>query len=96
MIVLTRLLRRRRRTAGAYEVRFEHETQRLASGFLRAVADGDLPRIWEGLSRETRGLLEGRYAGRAGVPLERAAGVGTTDDARLVEVVEPLRGAALA
>ncbi|HUG55789.1 MAG TPA: hypothetical protein VMJ92_01825 [Candidatus Limnocylindrales bacterium] len=94
--MLGRLLRRRRAAAGAYEVRFEHETQRLASRFLGAVADGDLARMWEGLSRETRGLLEGRYAARAGVALERAAGVAAADDARLDEVVGPLQGAVLA
>jgi hypothetical protein len=52
--------------------------------------------MWAALSRETRGLLEGLYAARAGVSLRAAAGVevdGT--DARLAEVVEPLRASVL-
>src|SRR5206468_1671463 len=52
--------------------------------------------MWAALSRETRGLLEGLYAARAGVSLARVAGVdaGGTD-ARVPEVVAPLRASLL-
>ena len=74
------------------KVQFEHPTQLAATTFLRAVADDDAAAIWECLSRETRGLLEGHYAGRAALALHRAAGVAPSGaDARLAEVVAPLR-----
>ena len=74
------------------KVQFEHPTQLAATTFLRAVANNDPPAIWECLSRETRGLLEGLFAARAALALHRAAGVAPTDeDARLAEVVSPLR-----
>src|SRR3982074_741472 len=48
--------------------------------------------MWEKLSRETRGLLEGLYAARSAVALQHAAGVEPSgEDARLAEVVAPLR-----
>jgi hypothetical protein len=75
-----------------YRVAYEHPTQLLASTFLRALADGDPAVVWERLSRESRGLLEGRYAAAARIALHRAASVeadGT--DARLVLVVGPVR-----
>lgn len=79
-------------TAPRYKVHYEHPTQLLASTFLRAAAEGDLATLWERLSSESRGLLEGRYASRAGVPLASAAGVAEDEgDARLQEVVGPLR-----
>ncbi len=75
----------------------EHPTQLAAAHFLRAVAEDDAPRIWASLSRESRGLLEGLYAARADVALHHAAGVDATrTDARLAEVVRPLRASALA
>jgi len=78
------------------KVRYEHPTQLLASTFLRAVADDNAAVVWERLSRETRGLLEGRYASRAALALARAAGVAPAgDDARLREVVAPLRESVL-
>jgi len=78
------------------KLQFDHPTQTSASTFLLAVATGDAATIWTSLSRETRGLLEGLYAGHAGLALHRAAGVGETDhDARLVEIVTPLRGSVL-
>jgi hypothetical protein len=53
--------------------------------------------VWERLSRETRGLLEGLYAARADVALDRAAGVEPTGaDARLADVTAPLRASVLA
>ncbi|MGH2500559.1 MAG: hypothetical protein ACRDF0_10790, partial [Candidatus Limnocylindria bacterium] len=58
----------RRDARGAYRVHYEHPTQILASTFLRAVAGGDAPLVWERLSRETRGILEGLYAARARIP----------------------------
>ncbi|HEV8670419.1 MAG TPA: hypothetical protein VGS01_06745 [Candidatus Limnocylindria bacterium] len=79
------------------KLQFDHPTQTSASTFLQAVATGDAATIWASLSRETRGLLEGLYAGHAGLALHRAAGVGeTTGDARLSEIVAPLRGSVLA
>src|SRR5437773_4546808 len=48
--------------------------------------------MWEKLSRETRGLLEGLYAARSSMALQHAAGVDPTGlDARLADVVAPLR-----
>ena len=75
---------------------FEHPTQQVASTFLRALAGGDAGAVWTALSRETRGLLEGLYASRAGVALGHAAGVeGSAADGRVGEVVAPLRDAVL-
>ena len=89
--------RRPRRTVtveGGYRVQFEHPTQLLASTFLRALGTGDAELIWSRLSTETRGLLEGRYAVRAGLPLHLAAGVDDdAADARLAEVLAPLLAA---
>jgi hypothetical protein len=80
------------RNDARYKVHYEHPTQLLASTFLRAAAEGDLAAIWERLSSESRGLLEGRYASRAGLPLASVAGVAEDlADARLHEVVSPLR-----
>jgi hypothetical protein len=73
------------------KIQFEHPTQLAASTFLRAAAENDAAALWEKLSRETRGLLEGLYAARAALALQHAAGVEPLDDARLAEVVEPLR-----
>lgn len=79
-----------------YRVAYEHPTQPEAATFLRALADGDLEAAWARLSRESRGLLEGRYAAEARIPLHHAASVGTeTGDARIGAVVGPLREAAL-
>jgi len=90
--------RRPRRTVtveGGYRVQFEHPTQLLASTFLRALGAGDVELIWSRLSVETRGLLEGRYAARAGLALHLAAGIDDdVADARLAEVVAPLLAAA--
>jgi hypothetical protein len=80
-----------------YRVAFEHPTQILASTFLRALAEGDHAGAWERLSRESRGLLEGRYAAAAQIALHRAASVEADNaDARLAEVVGPVRSSALA
>jgi hypothetical protein len=74
------------------KIQFEHPTQLAASTFLRAVSENDASAIWEKLSRETRGLLEGLYAARSSVALQHAAGVEPSGlDARLAEVVAPLR-----
>jgi hypothetical protein len=79
------------------KIQFEHPTQIAASTFLRAVAENDAGAVWEKLSRETRGLLEGLYAARAAVTLQHAAGVEASgEDARLAEVVAPLCASALA
>ncbi len=79
------------------KMQFDHPTQTNASIFLQAVATGDAATVWAGLSRETRGLLEGLYAGHAGLALHRAAGAGETEgDARLVEIVAPLRESVIA
>lgn len=92
---MIRSLFRRRR--GGYPVEYEHATQGIASAFLRAIAEDDAEAMWERLSRESRGLLEGRYAARAGLPLHAAAGAGGTDgDARVREILAPLRASALA
>jgi hypothetical protein len=77
-------------------LQFDHPTQTNASTFLQAIVAGDLVAVWAHLSRETRGLLEGLYAARAGVALHRAAGVdGSSGDARLADIVAPLRGSVL-
>lgn len=74
------------------KIQFEHPTQIAASTFLRAVSENDAGAMWEKLSRETRGLLEGLYAARSAVALQHAAGVESSrEDARLAEVVAPLR-----
>ena len=79
------------------KMQFDHPTQTSASTFLQAVVAGDAPAIWAHLSRETRGLLQGLYAAAAGVALRNAAGVdGTAADARLVEIVAPLRESVIA
>ncbi len=78
------------------KIQFEHPTQLAASTFLRAVSDNDAAAMWEKLSRETRGLLEGLYAARSAVALQHAAGVeSTVEDARLAEVVAPLRASVI-
>ncbi|HEV2250948.1 MAG TPA: hypothetical protein VGT60_10635 [Candidatus Limnocylindria bacterium] len=80
-----------------YRVAYEHPTQLLASTFLRALALDDGARVWERLSRESRGLLEGRYAAGARIALHRAASIEADGgDARLAEVVAPVRASALA
>lgn len=77
-------------------MQFEHPTQLLASTFLRAVAENDAPVIWQRLSRESRGLLEGFYAAGARVSVHSAAGVAAqNDDARLADVIAPLRASVL-
>ncbi len=79
------------------KIQFEHPTQIAASTFLRAVSDNDAAAMWEKLSRETRGLLEGLYAARSAVALQHAAGVeSSVEDARLAEVVAPLRVSVIA
>ena len=79
-----------------YKVAYEHPTQLLASTFIRALADDDHAVVWERLSRESRGLLEGSYAATARIALHRAAAVGTdAGDARLAEVVAPVRRSAI-
>ena len=79
-----------------YRVAFEHPTQLLASTFLRALAENNGPVVWERLSRESRGLLEGRYAAGARIALHRAASIEADGaDARLAEVVGPVRESAL-
>jgi hypothetical protein len=78
------------------KIQFEHPTQLAASTFLRAVSENDSAAMWEKLSRETRGLLEGLYAARSAVALQHAAGVEPFgEDARLAEVVAPLRASVL-
>ena len=74
------------------KLQFDHPTQLAASSFLRAVLESDAVRMWTLLSRETRGLLEGLYAARAGVSLKVAAGVESNGmDERLGSVLAPLR-----
>ena len=76
----------------APKIQFEHPTQIAASTFLRAVSENDAVAMWERVSRETRGLLEGLYAARSALALQHAAGVESSgEDARLAEVVAPLR-----
>jgi hypothetical protein len=78
------------------KLQFDHPTQTSASMFLQAIANGDAATIWASLSGETRGLLEGLYAGHAGLALHRAAGVdGSAGDARLIEMVAPLKASVL-
>lgn len=78
------------------KLQFDHPTQTNASTFLQAIVTDDAAAVWAHLSRETRGLLEGLYAGRVGLALHRAAGVdGSSGDARLAEMVAPLRGSVL-
>ena len=92
-----RLFRRPPRDAAGYEVHYEHATQPLAAGFLKAAAEGDLATLWSSLSLESRGLLEGRYAAQRALRLARAAGVGDEDgDARLAEVAGPLAASVVA
>jgi hypothetical protein len=80
-----------------YRVAYEHPAQLLASTFLRALAEDDRASVWERLSRESRGLLEGRYAAGARIALHRAASIEPDGgDARLVEVVAPVRASAIA
>jgi hypothetical protein len=75
---------------------WEHPAQNAASSFLLAAAEGDAGTMWSALSRETRGLLEGLYAARAGVSLRVAAGVETDGtDERLGAVLAPLRASIL-
>ena len=75
---------------------FEHPAQDAASAFLNAAREGDAGAMWTRLSRETRGLLEGLYAARAGVSLKVAAGVDSSGmDERLGLVVAPLRESVL-
>ncbi len=88
---------RRRTDPSGYAVHYEHATQPLAATFLKAAAEGDLALLWEALSRESRGLLEGRYASRVGLRLARAAHVGDAlDDARTAEVAGPLAASIVA
>jgi hypothetical protein len=76
---------------------FDHPTQISASMFIRAAALGDAAAMWAALSRETRGLLEGLYAARAGVSLAVASGVDSSvTDSRVPEVIAPLRASLLA
>jgi len=78
------------------KLQFDHPTQTSASTFLQAIVAGDPAAVWAHLSRETRGLLEGLYAARAGVALRNAAGVdGVSGDARLAEMVAPLQRSVL-
>ena len=85
------LFRRPRTDPSGYAVHYEHATQPLAASFLKAAAEDELARLWETLSRESRGLLEGRYASRTGLRLARAAHVGDVpDDERVAEIAGPL------
>jgi len=80
-----------------YRVAYEHPAQLLASTFLRALAEQDHAAVWERLSRESRGLLEGRYAAGARIALHRAASIEAGGgDARLADVVAPVRASAVA
>jgi hypothetical protein len=74
---------------------FDHPTQLAASAFLRAVEKDDAVAMWSALSRETRGLLEGLYAARAGVSLRIAAGIEGDGDGRLETVIAPLRASVI-
>ena len=86
-----RLFRRPARDAAGYEVRYEHETQPLAASFLRAAVEGDHETLWDALSHESRGLLEGRYAAHVGLRLASASGVGDDEgDERLAEIAAPV------
>ena len=78
------------------KLRFEHPTQLAASSFLLASSEGDASAMWNVLSRETRGLLEGLYAARTGVALRLAAGVEANGaDERVGAVLAPLRASIL-
>lgn len=78
------------------KLQFDHPTQTNASTFLQAIVASDAATIWACLSRETRGLLEGLYAARAGVALRNAAGVdASSGDARLSAMVAPLQASVL-
>lgn len=90
-----RLFRRKeRQEERGYPVAFDHPAQALAASFLRAVASDQLATLWDRLSLESRGLLEGRYAARASLALKRAAGVGEEEaDERLEAVAGPFRDA---
>ncbi len=78
------------------KLQFEHPTQAAASAFLHAAQIGDALAMWTTLSRETRGLLEGLYAARAGVSLRAASGIEVDGrDERLGSVLAPLRVAVL-
>ena len=89
--------RRASRDAGGYEVHYEHATQPLAARFLKAAAESDLAVVWELLSLESRGLLEGRYATREQLRLSRAAHVGVDDaDERMSDVAGPLAASVVA
>ncbi len=80
-----------------YRVAYEHPAQLLASTFLRALAEQDHAAVWERLSRESRGLLEGRYAAGARIALHRAASIAAGGgDARLADVLAPVRASAVA
>ena len=84
------------RSRRPYRVAYEHPTQLLASTFLRGLAEDDVAVVWERLSRESRGLLEGRYAAGARIALHRAASIDAGGgDARLAEVVAPVRASAI-
>jgi len=79
-----------------YRVAYEHPAQLLASTFLRALAEEDHASVWERLSRESRGLLEGRYAAGARIALHRAASIEANGgDSRLAAVVAPVRASAV-
>src|SRR5438093_8978425 len=92
-----RLFRRPTRDAAGYEVHFEHPTQPLAAAFLKAAVEGRHDAVWDALSNESRGLLEGRYASRLGLRLARAAGVGDeTGDERVAEIAGPLAASVVA
>ncbi len=78
------------------KLQFEHPAQAAASAFLRATLSGDSLAIWAALSRETRGLLEGLYAARAGLSLRAASGIEVDgSDERLGSVLAPLRASIL-
>lgn len=80
-----------------YKVAYEHPTQLLASTFLRALALDEHRVVWERLSRESRGLLEGSYAATARIALHRAAAVeADAGDARLSDIVASVRRSVLA
>jgi len=92
-----RLFRRPTRDAAGYEVHFEHPTQPLAAAFLKAAADERHEDVWSALSKESRGLLEGRYASRLGLRLAHASGVGdAADDARVAEIAGPIAASIVA
>lgn len=81
------------------KVAHEHPTQGIASSFLRALAEDDATAVFERLSRETRGLLEGLHAARSGIALHAApSGIALHAAAGpdgLREIVAPLRASAL-